>query len=181
MSIKISAQERDRRRRQIVIKDRSVCYHCKQEDLKVEDKFCHMCGFPQNGSEQEQRMFIINNRRKKSEIKEAKTMVTRGRNFLFIVAGLNMLSFIGGGTTVLIIGLIISAVYLGLGVWASSKPFPALLTGLIFYITLNLFFGILDVSYLLSGLIWKIAVIGSLTFALYSVKDIEKLQQEIAK
>lgn len=179
--MKISAQERDRRRRQIVIMDRSVCYNCKQEGLKVDERFCSKCGFPQNGSEEDQRMFIINNRRKKSEIREAKTMVTRGRNFLFIVAGLNILSFIGGGATVLIIGLIISSIYLGLGFWASSKPFPALLTGLIFYITLNLFFGILDVSYLLSGLIWKIAVIGALVFAMYSVKDIENLEQEIAK
>tara|TARA_B100000780_G_C21084623_1_gene436914 strand:- start:949 stop:1488 length:540 start_codon:yes stop_codon:yes gene_type:complete len=163
---------------QIIIKDRSICYHCKQEGLKPENKYCPNCGFPQNGTDQEQRKFIIDFRKKKSAIREAKTMVERGRNFLFIVAFLNFISFIGGGTVVLIIGGIISSIYVGLAFWSIRKPFPALLTGLIFYGVLNLFFGILAPMFLLSGIIWKIAIVVALLFALYSVKDIEKLQKE---
>ncbi len=177
----ISAKERERKRRQIIIVDRTICYHCKTPGMLSNDVYCPNCGFPQGLSESEQWKFIINYRKQKSAIKDAESMVKKGRNFLFIVAGFNLLAFIEEDSIILIIGLLISSMYVLLALWSNKKPFPALLTGLIFYVTMNLFFGLFDPAYIMSGLIWKIAIIGALLYALYSVKYMEKLRQEIRK
>lgn len=176
---RLTAQERDRLRRMIYIPDISVCYHCKQKDLNPEEKYCTNCGFPQLGSQEEQRNFILGHRIKKSNLREAKTNISRARNYLFGVAFLNFISFALAGNIGIIIGLILAAIYVGLGLWSNTKPFPAFLTGLIVYVTLTAFFGILEPLTLLSGLFWKIAIIGALSYGLYSVKDVEKLEKEI--
>ena len=177
----LTGRERDSRRSQIVIADKSVCHHCKKTGLIELEKFCPNCGFPQGGTEKEQWKFIITYRKKKSAIRESLKSVDRGRNFLFIVAALNIITYVGAETAVLIIGLIISGIYVGLGFWAKKRPYPALITGLIFYVTLYILFGLIDHAYFLYALIWKIAIVGSLLFAAYSVKDAEQLKKEIAK
>lgn len=174
-----SGRQRDRRRVQIVIKDYSICYVCKQEGLTESDKFCPNCGFPQRGEYNDQWRFIINQRKKKSSIREAKDLVARGRNILFLVAGFNVLSFIGTDNTTLAVGVIISLMYLGFGIWAAKKPFPALLTGLVVYVTINLFFGIFEPYFLVSGLLLKVAIVGTLAYAVYSSKESEKLEKEV--
>ena len=180
---KLTAQERDKLRRIVVIRDKSICYHCKQKDLNTNEMFCPNCGFPQGGTQEEQRKFIMDFRLKNSAIREGKKMITRARNYLFFVAFLNFISFAasGAGAIGYIIGLIIAGIFAGLAFWSINKPFPALLTGLITYVVLTIFFGILEPMSLLAGLIWKIAIIGALVFAIYSVKDVEKLEKEIEK
>lgn len=181
MEKRLSARERYERRREINIPDLSVCYLCKQTNLNKDDKFCLNCGFPQGGTQSEQWKFIIENRKKKSAIRESQKIINRGRNILFIVAALNILPFLFGDNIVLLIGLIISGIYIGLGFWSIKKPFPAILTGLVFYVTLYLFFGILDPMNFLRGLMWKVIISGALLFALYSIKDLEKLKKEVVK
>jgi hypothetical protein len=176
---RLSAQERDRLRRMVVIHDISVCYHCKQKDLNAEEMFCPNCGFPQKGTQEEQRKFILEYRLKHSAIREGKKNITRARNYLFFVAFLNFMTFAFAGSIGIIIGLILAGIYVGLALWSIKKPFPALLTGLITYVTLLIFFGILDPINLLAGVFWKIAIIVALVYAIYSVKDIEKLEKEV--
>jgi ribosomal protein L37E len=163
----------------IYIPDISVCYHCKKKDLNPEEKFCPDCGFPQLGTQEEQRNFILGHRIKKSNLREAKTNIIRARNYLFGTALLSFISFLNAGSIGIIIGLIMAAIYVGLGFWSNTKPFPAFLTGLIVYVTLIVFFGILEPLTLLSALFWKIAIIGALSYGLYSVKDVEKLEKEV--
>ncbi len=98
---------------------------------------------------------------------------------MFIVAGLNMLSFASGDTLSIIIGLIISSIYLGLAFWAGKNPFPALLTALLFYVSLQLFIAMIDIEYFLSGVLLKIAVAGTLLYAIYAVKDVERMRKEL--
>jgi len=175
----LSARERDQQRRQIFIADRTVCYSCKHTGLTAENLFCPVCGFPQHGTQQEQYKFIVDQRVKRSTIRESEDVVSRGRTYMFIVAGLNLLSFAGGDAASMVVGIIISSMYCALAVWAGRNPFPALLTGLLFYVSINLFFALLSFEYFLAGLLVKIAVAGTLLYAIYAVKDIERMRKEL--
>lgn len=170
----MTGRERDALRRGVRITDPTVCFHCKRKDLVSGEKHCPDCGFPQGGTEQERWSFVIAKRKERSAREDQKSMIGKARMYLWIAAGLNMLPFIvPDQPMVIVVGLIISSVFGGLAIWAGKKPYPALLTGLITYVSLQLFFGLLSWQLLLGGLIWKIAVVGSLFYALRSAKALE--------
>ncbi|MFT6715885.1 MAG: ribosomal protein L37E [Saprospiraceae bacterium] len=175
----LTAQERDRQRRRIVISDKTTCHHCKSKGLKLDEKHCPNCGFPQQGNEVEQRRFIVGVRKKKSEINEGRKNIRYGTRMLFLVAGLNGVSYIGTSGADLVVGIIISGIYVFLAFLSKKKPFPSIMTGLILYFCLYLLYGLLDPMNLVAGIIFKIMIIGALIYALYAVKDIERLNKEI--
>src|SRR4051812_24990192 len=102
-----SGRARDEDRGKVKISNRSVCHLCKKDGIKPEEMFCPNCGFPQGGTETEQRKFLVERRSKRSEIKDSERLIRRGRNSLLAIAGLNLLSFMGGGALVFIIGAIL--------------------------------------------------------------------------
>jgi 4-hydroxybenzoate polyprenyltransferase len=52
-------------------------------------------------------------------------------------------------------------------IWSFFQPYPALISGLVYYILLILLFAILDPMTIFGGIIWKILVIA---FLVYSIK-----------
>jgi|LauGreDrversion4_2_1035121.scaffolds.fasta_scaffold351883_2 uncharacterized membrane protein len=177
MNKPLTGRERDELRRKVVVLDKTVCFHCKKTNLTEEDIYCPNCGFPQQKSEEEQKKFIVDYRKTKSAIKEEKDTINSAKRYLYIAAVVNMIPFISDEILVLIIGLSISLVFVVLAIWINKKPFAAILTGIIFYITLYLFFGLLDATLFISGIIWKIVIVGTLFSALNSVKKLEQLKQ----
>lgn len=170
----MTGRERDALRRGVRITDPTVCFHCKRKDLDPKEKYCPDCGFPQGGTEQERWNFVIAKRKERSAREDQKGMIGKARMYLWIAAGLNMIPFIVPDQPVIIVvGVIISSIFGGLAIWAGKKPYPALLTGLITYVTIQLFLAILDWRLLFGGLIWKIAIIGALFYALRSAKALE--------
>jgi RNA polymerase subunit RPABC4/transcription elongation factor Spt4 len=169
----LTGRERDEQRRRIVVLDRSVCQHCKRKGLTNEDKFCPDCGFPQQGAESEQRRFIVEKRRERSKAQENECMVKRARYYLQGAALMNMLSFISDEPLVVVVGLVISSVFVALSFWAKTKAYPAILTGLLTYVSIQLFFGVFHWQFLMSGLIVKIAIVGALWYALRAAKELE--------
>ncbi|HRH39424.1 MAG TPA: hypothetical protein PK760_13820, partial [Flavobacteriales bacterium] len=117
----LTGRERDEMRRRIVVQDRTVCHHCKRKGLTNEDAFCPDCGFPQQGSEAEQRRFVVEKRRERSLRTDHEAMVRKARNYLLLAAGLNMLTFISSDPLTLIIGLVISGIFVGLSFWAKKR------------------------------------------------------------
>lgn len=170
----LTGRERDEMRRRVVVRDRSVCHHCRRPGLTVDDVYCPDCGFPQQGSESEQRKFIVGKRKERSLQSDHAAMVQKARMYLLVAAGLNMITFLSDQPVVLIVGAIISGIFVGLSFWAKKRAYPALLTGLITYVSLQLLFGIVDVWFMISGIFWKIAIVGALFFALRSAKELEK-------
>ncbi|MFW5804169.1 MAG: hypothetical protein ACOCWG_02940 [bacterium] len=170
---------RARNRNQIIIPDYSICYHCKNEGLEDTNTFCPNCGFPQFGSPLEQRKFILNFRKQKTKIRKAKQSVSRARYMLVFAGIVKFFMFLGWGPFVLLIGVIISSIYIGLGIWSKKKPLPAILTGLIFFITLNTFIGFIDYRILLSDLLINIPIFFALIIGLFSVLYSERIKKEI--
>lgn len=170
----MTGRERDAARRTVRIADPSVCFHCKRGGLSAADKHCPNCGFPQGGTDEERWKFVVQRRRERSAREDQKAMIDKARLYLFLAAGLNMISFISDEPVVLLIGGIISAVFIAFAVWAKQRPYPAILTGLITYVSLQLFFGLFDWRFVLGGLIWKIAIVGALFYALRSAKVLER-------
>ncbi len=161
-------------RRRIVVRDPSVCHHCKRKGLGAADSFCPDCGFPQQGTEAEQRRFVVEKRRERSLQVDHEAMVRKARNFLLLAAGLNMITFLSKDPLTLLIGLIISGIFVGLSFWAKRRAYPAILTGLLTYISIQLLFGVIDIWLLVGGLLWKIAIVGALYYALRSAKELEE-------
>ncbi|MDP4266278.1 MAG: hypothetical protein Q8880_02440 [Bacteroidota bacterium] len=169
----------------IVIEDYTKCHYCKSIGLTQDDTFCPNCGFPQRGTQTEMRNFIWNIRNKKLLLKEQKKAINKGRNILFILAGLNLLFGIvlivtGKINISVILGIMISAViYFGLGIWSMKNPFPAILTGFFIYIVLSVIGAINDPKSILNGIIIKAFIIFAFIYAYLGVKDAEKLEKEL--
>ncbi len=179
MATVTSGRARDEERRKVKITNRSVCHLCKKDGIKADEMFCPNCGFPQGGTETEQRKFLVDRRAKRSDIRDSERLIRRGRNCLLVIAGINLLNFAGAGTVLLAVGGVVSALFLGIAFWAMKNPFPAFLTGFIVYVSLHLFLGILSFDFLIHGLFLKIAIAGTLVYGMYAIKKIEKLKDEL--
>ncbi|MDQ3111247.1 MAG: hypothetical protein M3R17_15265 [Bacteroidota bacterium] len=168
---------------QVRIKDLKVCYLCKSSPLAADIIYCPHCGFLQRGTEAEQRRFVVGRKIKKSDVNEEHASVGIGKLILFFLGGINMLLgiyFISqqntpGG----IVQFIVGGVYICLGVWAIKKPYPALLTGLIFYFTLIAVQAVLDPATILSGLVLKVSIAGGLIYGMAAVSKAEKLNEQL--
>lgn len=176
-----AARIRENNRRKIIIKNPSICHHCKCKDLQIAETFCPQCGFPQGGSEKEQLRFLVHYRMKKTDIREGKKLVSYARYILFLAALLNFFSFWGADEVIFMVGCITTLIYFGMAIWSLFKPYAAFLTALIFYVALNLFIGIYNPWFILAGIWLKLLIVGTLFYALHSIKDIEQLRKEIAK
>jgi hypothetical protein len=147
------------------------CNYCKTAAVPPDGKFCTACGYPQAGTQEEQDAFAYKKARSKFAKETQREQVTKARNTLYWVAGLNMLPYLlTGEPAAIIAGLVISLIFVGLALWSRQKPFPALLTALIVFVALNLLLIIGDLSNIYRGLILKVIVLSALIYALRSLK-----------
>jgi len=177
--------ERRREQNKIVITDLSVCYHCKKPNLQETAVYCDNCGFPQRGTELEQRKFIAKFNADKRFQDQLQHSINKARNILYILAGLNALFGIVLGVLMkfdiptLIVCIVSALIYLGLGIWSRSKPFPAIVTGLIFYITLIIISAIVDPATIIQGIIWKVLIISGFYYGYKGAKEAEEIKEQI--
>jgi hypothetical protein len=188
MERKLSGRERSELRRQIVIEDPSVCYYCSSKGLKDDDLYCPNCGFPQKGSQAEMKKFLSEMNYKQRLINDHKRAINKARYMLFAFA---IIQFLGSifffylyyrfDTSLLLplIGIIISGIYFGLGIWSKKNPFAAILTGFFIFIlliTINFF---IDPSSLLKGTLTKILFIIGFVYGYNGAKEAERLEKEL--
>ena len=155
-----------------------VCSQCNLEIVK-ETKFCANCGFPENGEEKEKAIFHANKVMKKNEVIDNQKKIKSARNTLYWMAGI---SFVYGlfyfiriqDSASLIIQTIISMVYLVLAYWSQKKPFAALLSGLLLYLTIIATLAIVEPTSISSGIIFKIIIITFLSKGVYSASQSAK-------
>lgn len=150
-----------------------ACENCKQPALVPGEKFCTGCGFPQGGTDDERVAFHRQARRLIADRQERDKLVGNARIILFVVAILNVVPYLlNGKPAVIAIGVVISALFAGMGVWAKYRPFPAILTAFILFILLNVLSAIRDPASIASGILMKVITISGLLYALRSMQRV---------
>lgn len=162
-----------------------ACENCKAENAPTV-KFCTRCGFPINGTEEEKKIFYGRLKVKQISLEECQDKIRSARNTLYVLAGLMVLGGIAmyfldkaQGLVLLVTYLILAAIFVGLGFWSLKKPFAAIISALVIYLTLQLIGAFADPKSLYQGIIIKVFVIIFLFKGLKSAKDAEALQKEL--
>lgn len=114
---------------------------------------------------------------------DTKTSINKGRIALFLIGGFYVLvglleSFYIENHHIIfgIIDWVLAASFLGLAIWSYTKPYLALILGLVWYLLLNAFLGYFDPSTIVNGIIWKIAIIFMLLYGISASKGQEREQ-----
>lgn len=103
-----------------------------------DDAFCNACGYPFQGTEKEQQMFISNRSLRSMDLDEAHRKLKRASKALFFVAGLMAIAgFIyyaanqqqEARNVTLVINIILAGLFAALGFWAKTKPLAAIIPG----------------------------------------------------
>lgn len=104
--------------------------------------------------------------------------IKRARNILFIISGMQIVSAVllsrrynsDMGIAIWIEALIVAALFAGLGFWAKSNPYKAILTGIIAYISYQGLLAIIDPASIVQGIILKVLVVVFLFLGLSDAK-----------
>lgn len=136
---------------------------------------------------EDEKEVILEKEIKKELQSDVNKLLNRGRIALFVVSGLYIfIGFLDAFTVEnhhLIFGLIdwfIALVFIGIGIWSYRKPFLAMLIGLIFYVSIIAFIGLIDPSTLFSGIIWKLIVAANLIVGIKTAKEEEAKQKPVS-
>lgn len=159
------------------------CMNC-QTVLASDDVFCGKCGFPERGTEEEQRNYRLKIASRKRLLKSANKKVKNGKTVLYVLAGLNVLAGIiemvrYEDIAALVASLVLAVIYLVLAAWSDKQPFAAILTGFIIYITIQLLSVILDPINILSGIVLKIIIITVFIKGIKSAREAQDVLKEL--
>jgi hypothetical protein len=156
--------------------------------VDVTDAFCNNCGYPLKGTDQEQRNFISFREAKEIDLNEATKKIRRASIALYVVAGTTVLSGLAMAAvnknpelrnSLLITNLILAIIYGGLGFWCNRKPLAAIISGSALYAIVLILNAIVSPITIITGLIFKIVIIGFFVRGIKSAIEAEKLQKEL--
>lgn len=147
------------------------CYCCKSI-YHSDDKFCGSCGYPIQGTPEEQKQFSINYTSQKYEKDIVKDQIRNARIVLFVIAAFTLIYtiiayFQDSDKVIFTINLILTLIYIGLGFWAKKKAFAAIFTGGLIYISIILLSAVIEPMTIFQGILFKIIFIIALTRAAY--------------
>jgi hypothetical protein len=160
------------------------CSLCGTELAEIEI-FCSNCGYPEKGTDSDKKKFNANQQINEIDYNEAKRKINNAKYILFVIGGLNLiLGFVLGfkmenSNAVIIESVIIAVIYVGLGFWCNSKPLPAIIAGLILYLTLIILNMIIDPITIIQGIIWKIVIIGAFIKGISAAREAQELLKKI--
>jgi hypothetical protein len=169
----------------ITISDYSKCYYCYSGPLTGENRFCPSCGFPQNGTEDEQKRFITGKRIQLGNLETIGESVSKSRNALIGAAVLYGLSYLIYGFTgnfdslLLIEAVIVVGTFVGLAIYSGKNAYAAALSGLIVFCTLIVVNGCIEPKTIISGLLWKVIILSSLIYGLKAARDYKRIYAEL--
>ena len=149
------------------------CYCCKSE-YSASDKFCGKCGYPLQGTEEEQKKFSVNYVLNDFEIDVVKNRIKEARIILFVLASftaifglVSLFSNSDTSITLFVVNLILAGIYAGLGFWAIKKAFAAILTGGLIYVSIILLTAFVSPVTIFQGIIFKVIFIAAFIRATY--------------
>lgn len=164
----------------------SYCNACYKA-YTPNDTFCNGCGYPLQGTPQEQDFFLSERNVKEIDLSSMNEAVRKAGNSLFWIAGLTAVSslFILGTVaeedrlSVLIANIFLFVAFLALGFLSKSKPTAALISGLSLYLIIQVLNAIDNPLTIFSGIIFKVIIIGYLIKGIKAVLDADKLKKEL--
>ncbi len=162
---------------EILIKEH-YCSKCNNE-IKINQKFCTNCGYPEFGSISDKATFNSNEVQNYYKLKEAPKKIKSARTSLFVISGISFLYglimfFSNDDSASLITSAILSIIYLVLGYWSQQKPLIALVLGLLVYLTIMVLNGIIEPSTIYKGIIIKVLIIAYLGKGINSALHLRK-------
>lgn len=162
------------------------CPGCKSHN-EVNVQYCSNCGYPFNASDAEQSKFIGQLILKKSTITDAKTKIKRARIALWIIGAYFILSTLYIYTaisydllpiTYFLPGIFFGILFVGFGFLTYRSPAVSIIIPLVLLAAYWIFSAVLDTNSLLDGLLFKIAILIVLGYALLSVFQAQMLKNE---
>lgn len=165
----------------------TTCKNCSKT-VPAGQKFCTHCGFPVHATPEEEDQFYYRQGAKQLELDSLDKTISNARNALWIIAGVTAVFGLGiyffnpdaeAAMAVLITNLIVAGIFVALGFWANQKPFTALLSALILYVTLYLYGVIVAGANPLSGIIVRVIIVVYLVKGINSAREAEQLKKEL--
>ncbi|WP_462265401.1 hypothetical protein [Mucilaginibacter sp.] len=167
------------------------CTYCNTA-VAQPDNFCITCGYPINGTEEDQRFFVSERNALAIDLEDHHKKVNQAGKSLYWLAGATLVwGFIQYGITaskgidngeldkpLLLVNIILAALYLGLGLWSRKKPVAALVSGFSLYLIVQILGTIGDPAYLFKGIIIKILFVGYFIKGIKSAMEAERLKKQ---
>ncbi len=162
------------------------CPDCSTTNNRT-SKYCVKCGYPIQGDEEEKKKFKSAKTVKTINLEEYNGKIKSAKTTLFVISGFTavfgtILALVGDdGNEVLliVINLFLAGIYLALGFWCAKKPFAAILSGLIIYVSLIIVNGVAEPKTIAQGIIMKGIIIAYLIKGLKSAKEAEAIKKEL--
>lgn len=161
---------------------------CCTIKLNENDFYCNSCGYPIQGTEEEQKNYIANRSIKEFDLQDFHKNIKSATNSLYWVAGIFALGALLTTFNLpnqedivphLIIYIILISAFLALAVWGKQKPLPALISGLSLFIIIQIVNTIFDPVTLFSGIILKIVIIAYLVKGIKAALEADKIKKEL--
>lgn len=149
--------------------------------------YCTSCGYPIQGTAEEQQNFIDQRYAMQIDLDEYEKKIKRAKNYLFFLSAVCLIwAFIGYHNGVdlatknalLAINVILSTLFLVLAVWSKAKPTAALISGLVLYVIINVVNLVADPTTIIKGIIFKILIIAYFIKAINAAIAAEKLRKD---
>lgn len=136
------------------------CYCC-QALYNESDETCRSCGYPFNGTLEEQKQYSINRTLANYDKVIVKGNVREASIVLIVLALFTIIQGIiayykTSITPILWFFIVLGLIYAALGIWAHFKPLPAILIGLFVYTLLMVLTAVISPISILEGWLFKI-------------------------
>jgi hypothetical protein len=164
-----------------------ACPACATE-ASAGEAFCTACGYPFEGTEQEQRYFLSVRESKAIDLDEANKKIKKAGNILYLIAAatviMGFIAYARGKNMearqlTMIINMILAGIYAALGAWSRKKPLTAIISGFSLYVLILLLNAVVSPITILSGIIIKIIFIGFFIRGIKSAIEVEKIKKEL--
>lgn len=165
----------------------NLCACCAHHYEPI-DIFCNTCGYPLQGTQQQQESFISNRVVKEINLVDLKKKIESARNSLYIItAVLGIFGLFGLFFTKdeddlfysLITYVILVGAFLAFAVWSKTKPASALISGLSLYVIVQILNAVNDPTTIFSGIIFKILIIAYLVKGIIALLEVDKIKKEL--
>lgn len=152
-----------------------VCSQCATL-ITHQAKFCTHCGYPESGTEKEQAQFHAKHVMAKQQLENDTKRIKSAQKTLYWMSGIFMAFglfyfFRTQDIAILITNAILSVLYLLLAFWTKEKPFAALLSALLLYLTVIAINAVIEPMSLVSGIILKVVFLTLLIKGLYAASQ----------
>ena len=165
----------------------NTCKNCQKKVFPT-DRFCTACGFPMNATEEEENQFYYRIGAKKLQLEELDRKIRNAKTTLYVIAGfmfvVGLIIYLTSrdndlALAIFLSNVIVAVIFVLLAELSKQRPFIALLSGLLLYITLNLYMIVIEGASPFSGIIIKGIIIVYLVKGINSAREAEQIKKEI--